>query len=334
MFKEKVLVFQNRIGNLKLNIDAINDQLFEIICVDYDSDKLIDIVKSNNPTLIFIDTNLFTDDEEAFNELRKLNTIQLRKKLRTQFDSPVSLNLLKDLFSVRKTLELNNLLIFFFIDNPGLILSQEIMMIGADWVWPHETKHDETLALITEKLRMLKSDNTKLGRILLIEDSYNDADDIKAHLEDIFDIDHIGSEQPLGFRKIDPRATIEKIMEDQSKKYCAIIVDLCLDENKESESKNLYLKSENYLTQLMNNSPKRIKEKALELLEGLQIILAVSNSDFSGLIIGFSNYAVTQEFQGLVLKLLNLKDDKLDRILFLSKEEHLEELRVILQNNL
>lgn len=107
--------------------------------------NLFSLIRQNliqyQPEVIAIDCNIQPGDLAKLGELAQMSLVELnRLKDDPDTDLPASLQLVRYLDREKSP----TTLVFYFIDEPSLYLTQTILKMGADWVWSPRTYTDGT----------------------------------------------------------------------------------------------------------------------------------------------------------------------------------------------
>ncbi len=344
MKKEKVLLFtrDNDIvkaitqGATELDLEecVLSPNSSDLFSTNFLSQKLGQV----NLSLIFIDSKLDMEDLST-KELAKLKLFDLRKVLQDPSQAPVSLKLLHSLEQIRKSKDLQGLLIFYFIDAPGIALTQEILRFGADWVWTHRFQITE-LDLVIKKIRLLSQQPFEPPKpsVLVVEDSPNACELIQAKLEDIceldFVLDSVAEEKPQNSLAIE---TDDVIRVFDKARHRAVVVDLVLNPRWETEAERLFQRGEEMIQSVFTQTKgDEGRQATLHVFEGLRVIKKIREISPTVLIFVLSNYVGNEVALNLIYTYLGPEISRQSRpITVLYKtDDGFTELRKLIEGEL
>ena len=232
MIKEKIIVFTRAATMFEAVKNALKAESFDLVkCeVKYqNTEELAGILDVEEPTLIFIDSDYESDDKTLLKQLSQMRLIELRQALVQHVALPASLGLLHAVKQLRDRNELKNLLVFYFADDPSVALTQEILRMGADWIWPHRTSLPNTMGSLIENLRTIMerplSTDKNRARFLVVENSKSTCRRIKVELEDLGEVSFVGTDKPGDMLEIEPEEVLDKF---RAGSFDVIIMDLAL----------------------------------------------------------------------------------------------------------
>ena len=196
-----------------------------------------------SPTVVLVDCFYGQDDEALLGKLAGLGLYDLREHLSEVEGLPLSLQIVRLLAAKRKSLP--DLTIILIASDPPLSLIQEILRMGADWVWPQRTDFSQMPELLAN-IRWLSTTERDAqpsgGRVLIVENAKAEAASLRKLLEDDYRVEIIGENLAAkDFVNLDPRQAVDffrKTMDETP--YHAVIVDLALSKESEQTASLLF----------------------------------------------------------------------------------------------
>jgi DNA-binding NarL/FixJ family response regulator len=247
--------------------------------------ELNKIIQDNNPTLIFIDGYYEEQDrdsmehlstqqsaflEELMTDLKSMSTSELI----TAHKLPISMLIMKQIQRIRQNLGMKELLVFYFVDDPSIELTQELCRQGANWVWPHRVSPTTMLDQVIERLRivfrhpLVDAIAKCQPRLLIVDNSAAECNRLYAELSDIAAITYAGADLPADSDI--PVAEVLKVFNAGS--YDGIIMDLGLYDSEEKQAKEMLQGNDNALKHFVASSGTEDKRFFLEVVSGLVAI--------------------------------------------------------------
>src|SRR5580765_65802 len=186
---EKVVIFTREDSfaeSIRKNFDSAK---FELIPCDSGFEKLDElfaVLRTNKAGSVFIDSLIGESDGALLDRLSQLSIVEIRAALQRRENVPISLLVMAGVAQFRRAEKRENLLALYFVEGPSPMLTQEVLHLGADWVWTHRLVLDSTLERVVTKLRANLSSSSEKSppKILAVEDSWQARRRIEAALDD------------------------------------------------------------------------------------------------------------------------------------------------------
>jgi hypothetical protein len=278
-------------------------------------DRVATIVADPSLTAIVVDAHFDPDDERLLSTLQQMRLSELRQTLQRRESVPSSVKLLPLL---RVNDEAKHLPLFIAIDNPSVALSQELLRVGADWVWPHRNIGGEGFtAILSELARSRKVerrlDDAAIGKrppILAVEDARAEWNRISVELRGICRVEFVGEERPATRFRIEPEEVIAVV---GAKPYQAAIVDLALNVDAESVAREHFMNDEDAIAWIRDRGGIDGNQLVSAMFGGIEVvrllrtvapgipICILSNYARHAGTVDVLNYLLRNEMQGLVI---------------------------------
>ena len=335
MADEKILLLTKSRPMIDAVANHLDPKTFELTTYAASRDHIASLsleIETERPSILFIDSILDETEARSFDELSQLSLIDLRQRLKEEVSLPTGLLVLNATIRYLRESQNNDTLIMFFVDGPSSALTQEVLRLGADWVWTHRLDIDRNLEQVVHKLRQIvprePKSVTSLPKILVVEDDGWARNRIEAEIESDFDVVIVGQDKAADSFSIEPDEAIAAFKRDT---YEAVIVDLVLNREFEQAARERYLKEESSLELFVGNLNDEGRLMAFSILQGLAVIKGIRELSSDVPIIAFSNYV----FDASTINVFNVYLGKklFDSITSLEKgETQFRVLRQLLHN--
>lgn len=267
-------------------------------------ETLRDKIFSNNFSVILVDSSYSKGDDELVQTLSSKKLAELKKTIQAGKEVPYSLVILRMLDIIKNKENRTDLLIFYLINNPSSYLTQEILRIGANWVWPYRGKPSKLLEVVIS-LRRLRTKNqhvvTKRGRILVVENSLNTCHLIRNKLDKYFDVVFVGENKAEYELNIHPEQAIERYKQElKENSVFAVVIDLALTDISEKEARIWFLDNDRALEAIGIMESKDL----FSIFGGLHVVREIRKLSPDVQLFILSNYTHITTVKGLINEIL------------------------------
>jgi CheY-like chemotaxis protein len=288
------------------------------------------LLQTRTPSLVFIDSIMDDNDGRLLDSLSQLSLVRLRQTITSADGLPSSLTILRAVEEFRRAAASEGMLVFYFVDGPSPALTQEILRMGADWVWTHRLTIEQTLEQVIDKLRSVSPKHIESKRarpsILIVEDDSFTRSRIEAEIDDIFDVIVVGEDKAGDSFMIEPEEAIAAFLPERHR---AVVIDLVLRQEAESRARERYLNESSSIEGFIASLNDEDKSMAFSILQGLEVIRGIRKASPNVPIIAFSNYLIEPTVIDLIRTYFG--KELFDSIIHLPKaEENFAQLRELL----
>lgn len=295
-----------------------------------DLERTLAEIAGSSATTLVIDA-AWGGNEDVWKRLSMERLVGLRGALRSE-PLPAGLSVISAL-RAREVQEGGYRLIVFLLETPSVALTQEILRLGADWVWPHSSaaKVAELLPKLRSTIEGEAHGTSERPLILVVENSRNTCQRLEAELEPYCELDFAGSQKRGDSFDISPEEAISAFGE---RAYRLVIVDMALSEESEAAARDRFLAGENRELETFYEAQ---GEEGRHLLRrvwgGLEVIRRIRQISSSVPIIAFSLYLADTIPVNMLKLFLGSKVSRTVTVVAKS-EESMEELREIVLSEL
>ena len=302
-----------------------------VIIKEYIYATVKEILLQIKPNLLLVDADFDPGDKNLIDKLKNKNFVELSMFVKQASNLPRSFLVLNEIDKFKRENNLIDLLIFYFIDNPGMQLTQILLKNGADWVWPSKYRREMDLMGIIDRLRIITKRSLKgekNERVLVVENSRETCKRIKIALEDKFIVDFVGDDKAGYDMEIDSNEAIRKFVE---KRYDAVLIDLALKQVSESYASEICKNNvslTNYLMSMSSDS----KDDLLRIFGGLLVIKEIFRINSDQKVVVMSNYVKDELILDIIKIVLEEDFKKVERFMEKDEKTGFKELKEYIQS--